>query len=170
MITIWIVLESQTRSMDTIWSGFFQKQEPCVLFGPLVLFSTEEYSSAIKKAYVFQNFNRRRWRLRKLPLRARKLSRRNCTTFSGKSFSWWKRPRCGSGPSTSSTLGWWWPWSTTASPSTARTWEGTDTSTVSSQALSKSLQWWPSYHFSSVKTNHLFLALINLKNECRPFR
>ena len=43
MSTIWIVLKSQTRAMSTIWSVFFHKPEACVLFGPIVLFSTEVY-------------------------------------------------------------------------------------------------------------------------------
>ena len=41
--TIWIVLELQTRAISTIGVCLFHKPEPCVLFGPVVLFSTEEY-------------------------------------------------------------------------------------------------------------------------------
>ena len=41
--TIWIVLELQTRAMSTIGVCLFHKPQPCVLFGPVVLFSTEEY-------------------------------------------------------------------------------------------------------------------------------
>ena len=42
MSTIWIVQISRTRTLSTICSALFHKPGLCVLFGMLVLFSTEE--------------------------------------------------------------------------------------------------------------------------------